>query len=565
MTRFKPTLILAILMCGFAPVFAQQWASLQIDLRNKVRDQMYLVIDKWQIYDGGIFQTLDRSKWDDETEKFLKWPAFYLLTGDEKIYQSIKGAAFKYISRATQAKLFNHGYYKTTNSYTLDTEHTMEGVGILGELAFVKPGEQEVVRALEDIVEHAGNFVPGYAPWFNVTTKHMRSLRPGTLTLSTGCVLGVDWIFNLAFAKMAMADYYATKDERYLNWVRDYLDGWIASIEKNETENGFYLIPWEIDPSTDQIGPCSHVWYCPSTPRAEWGWQEGGAEKVRDMRGAFLDYYRFTHDVKYLDVIKKQMRFLFSKGSNGDPASIYVPAQNPEPEKWVAGSEDGVAQLAVQASLVDTRADPAFDELLAHWYYSNQNLNFWRYRKFGGVSKMVSLLTSQLGEARDVMTQLNNLTHLPATADSFPEVAGMKGLTFSAFGGLLNAREEMPWAEVLYFHDDGSLGLDENVAALVELADETSRVVSLCNLNKEPKYVKLQAGFLPQTIEKIKVNNGADEIVNARLARVLVPAGATVRVELDLLEGYVLPDTTPPNPPQGLYVVPPEPKTSGGS
>ena len=109
--------------------------------------------------------------------------------------------------------------------------HSM-GVDSSANLAYVKPGDTEVVALLRDLVEHCGNFAPGCEPWYNPTTRHMRSLGPGTRSIDANCPYGVDWPFNQQFAKLAFAYYNATKDVNYLKWARDYLDvgstAWIA-------------------------------------------------------------------------------------------------------------------------------------------------------------------------------------------------------------------------------------------------------------------------------------------------------------------------------------------------
>lgn len=514
------------------------WATKQLQLRNLL-DQCIAETQKWQQKDGGIFGYLNQYKWDDEVEIFYGWTIYYLYTGDESVYQSVKGAAFKYIERAGGS--FVHGYYP--NPF-FDTEHTLEGLNMLGALAFVRPTDQEVITALVDLVEHVGNWVPGYAPWFDYNTKHIKSLKPGTQRVDQGCNSGIDWPFNLGFAKLALAAYHATEDQRYLDWVGTYLDGWIESMERNERENGYYVLPAEVDPITGELGPCSGVWWYAGFEPG-WGWQEKGNNANRDMRGAFLDYYKITKNEKYLDALKKHLWTLFNNGSGSIPAHYF------DGTSWSAYSDKVTARMAVDASLLSPDPDPAFDAYLDRWTFHQEDYQMWDFRHNENWGAMDAILNEAIKDVNSTLSKLKNLQSLPSQPDHFPEIREIWGISLSAFGGVLANRGEMPRNEALYFRGDGSLGLEPGVAALVAKGNDSAKVVYLANSNSSNKIVELQADFRPSNLVNVLVNDAPHNDYSMTRARVNVPAGGTVKVEL-IISGQ---DTIPPLPVSNQRIV----------
>ena len=488
------------------------WATQQLELGN-ILEQCIRETQKWQNDDGSIFEYLSQYKWDDEVEIFYGWTIYYLYTGDESVYESARGVAFKYLERA--GGNFVHGYYPDP---FFDTEHTLEGLNMLGALAFVKPDDYEVLAALEDLVEHCGNWVPGYAEWFDENTQHMKSLRPGTTRVDDGCNSGIDWVFNLGFAKMALAAYHATDNPRYLNWVGDYLDGWISSMDRNERENGYYVLPSEVNPLTGQLGSCSSAWYyCSFEPG--WGWHEKGNNANRDMRGAFMDYYKISKDSKYLDAFKKHLWTLFDNGSG------YIPANTFDGTSWSAYSDKVTARMAAEASLVSAQSDPSFDSFLDNWNFNQEDYLMWDYRYNENSNSLSALLNEAIKDANRTLEVLQNLQSLPASPDDFPEIREIWGVSLSAFGGVLANRGEMPWTEALYFKENGTVGLESGVAATVAKGNDSVKVVYLCNTNSQEKTLQLQANFRPANLKSVHVNDILYANHSLTRATVTIPAG----------------------------------------
>ena len=512
------------------------WANLQLSLRNNLKT----IVDetlKWQNPDGSVFRNLALNKWDDEVEIFYSWLMYYLLTGDERAYEGIKKITLKYINRGEDSGYYFHGYW--ADGYN-DTEHTLEGVITLANLAYVKPNDTEVVSALEHITEHLGNWVSESPDWFDYDTKHIYSLRPGTEIISSTYTTRVDWIFNLQFAKMALATYHATSNERYLNWVGEYLQGWMESTEKNKQENGYFLLPWEISADTGEIGPYSGTWYYPAF-QPGWGWHTSGVNVVRDVRGSFLDYYKFTKKPEYLDFVKNYIFELFRL------SRTVLPVNSFDGTSFTSGYSSRNFELFVHTSLLEGQTDPnlesKIDQLYQRITYSPP-LNMWNFRTYDNYTLLYKLLNDAIANSNKKIAALQALTALPAAADDFPKMQGEDGIALSAFGGVESKRGEMPWTEVLYFKEDGSYGLEDGVAALVTQGNDSTKTFQICNTNGENVFVKAQANFLPAKINRVTVNGETYNDFDLRYVNLNVPARTTIDVKLEIFER----DTIPANP-----------------
>jgi len=524
---------IALLVICFMTIYAKtgssqqapNWAQDQLQLRDIVK-QSIRATQSWQQANGALYPYLTTYKWDDEVEIFYFWLSYYYLTGDESVYQSVKGIAETYLRRANEFADFDHGYYRDA---FFDTEHTLEGMIILSSLVWARPQDQDIVDALVDVVEHAANLVPGYASWFNENTHLMRSLRMGTQKVETNKTSAVDWGFNLQFVKMALAAYHATNDARLLNWSQRYLDGWIQVMQRNEKENGFYVLPSSVDPYTGQIGPYSGVWW-QAAYEPGWGWPEKGNNANRDMRGAFMGYYRMTGERRFYDALKRHLQTLIDNGTANQPAHYYDGTQ------WIVADDKITVFMATELSLLDAQTSADLDDFMWRWYnflrYPYPEQEFWAFQKGGGYDKIDKINARSIDNAQKRLNDINAVTELPAEPDLFPKIGGYWGLTLVPFGGLAAQRGEMPWQEVLYFKADTSIGLYDGVAALFEARNDTSKSFYLCNTTLDDLEVCVQSGYLPEPIKGLYVDGSFQLNLDGEKARVRLPAQSTIHVQL---------------------------------
>ena len=520
---------------------APRWARDQLQLRDIIKESIRET-QKWQSSNGALYPYLSLYKWDDEVEIFYFWLAYYYLTGDESVYESVKGIAKTYLRRAQEFGQFDHGYYKDA---FFDTEHTLEGMIILANLAWAKPQDKEIIDALVDVVEHAANLVPGYRAWYVDSTSLMRSVRPGTQKVETNKNSAVDWVFNLAFVKMALAAYHANGDQRLLNWTQDYLDGWLDVLRVNEKDNGYYVMPSSVDPYTREIGPYSGVWW-QSSFEPGWGWPAKGNNANRDMRGAFLDCYRLSGERRYLTALKKQVKTLFDNGTSNQPAHYYTGSH------WLVEDDKITVNMAAEISLIDENIESEFDDFMWRWYnylrYPYPEQHFWAFQKSGGLEKIDAINDRSIDNAQKRLIDIRAITSLPAEPDDFPTIGGYWGITLVPFGGISAHRGEMPWQEVVYYKSDQSIGLYNGVASLFEAKNDTSKSFYLCNTTSNVYDMWVQSGYIAEPIKCLYVDGKLQTPVEGDKARLRLPAQHTLHVQIINKTS----DAAPPSPVQML-------------
>ena len=320
-------------------------------------------------------------------------------------------------------------------------------------------------------------------------------------------------------------------------------------MEKNERENGYYVMPASVDPYTKEIGPYSGVWW-QSKYEPGWGWQEAGNNAMRDMRGAFIDYFRLTGDRKPLDALKKHLQTLFDNGSSNQPAHYF------DGTRWIPDDDKITAWSAVEVSLFDGQDDDEFEDFLRRWYehtaYPESEHHFWMYRKDGGEDKIHLINSRSINNAQKRLDAIKALSSLPEEPDDFPVIGGAWGLTLVPFGGIYAHRGEMPWKEIMYFKADKSLGLYEGLAALVESVDGPNKTFYVHNSTNESKTIWAQSGYMRQPITNVTVDGVPNSDIQDHLVRLNVPANKTIRV---VLSSDAAIDKIPPAVVQGLQII----------
>jgi chitodextrinase len=99
----------------------------------------------------------------------------------------------------------------------------------------------------------------------------------------------------------------------------------------------------------------------------------------------------------------------------------------------------------------------------------------------------------------------------------------------------------------MYLKQDGTLGIEEGVASIVERSDDSLRVLAMFNTNSQAKTIKLQADFVPKIIRSVQINSDAPLSVKGRLATISLPPDQLVRVTLRVTGSDTIPPLTPAN------------------
>lgn len=518
------------------------WADLQLQLIQETGDFIGK-LKGYQKADGSLFSETSIWSADDEIEYFYYFPAYIYASGDQVAYDFYSDEVLYYWHRIVNGDA-NNGYF---GSPTYDTEHTLEALMGLANLAYIDPSDTEITSRLEDLMEHVGNWDSGAADWYNWNTHHMRTTRLGTNSIETACPNGIDSPWNLRFVPMAIAarvDNYATGNNgRYETWMPDFLDGWIDAKDRMDASYGYAVIPSSVNPGTGAPGYCGQ-WY----EGIAGSWIDGGFPYLRSYRQAFVGYWMFSQDAKYINSAKDMARELFALGDGTCPASDY------NGSTWVVDCEDDhLARLVVQAASHDNQVDQTFDALIDKWFNSGRInepiVDIWKYRKSGDIDLINNHLNSALSDIRNKINRLNgidNNSEFVAYLNNncsgknmgdkliscFSIEKQATALMFSAFLGFRPNEADLPEMEVKYHASDLSLGLPDGVSALVLSGNEDSKKFLLYNDSGQSQTIKVQAEYLMKGITSLKINGVNSTSFNSQYATVTIEPQNLLEVEI---------------------------------
>jgi hypothetical protein len=524
-----------------APVPKPEWANLQLQLIQETGSFIDRLKD-FQNPDGSLFSETSIWSADDEIEYFYYFPAYVYVSGDQVAYDFYSDEVMYYWNHIVNGDA-NDGYF---GSATYDTEHTLEALMGLANLAYLDPSDTQITSRLEDLMEHVGNWDSGAVDWYNWNTHHMLTMKLGTRSIDTNCNTGIDSPWNLRFVPMAIAahmDNYATgNNSRYETWMPDFLDGWIDAKNRMDSTYGYAVIPASVNPSTGAPGHCG-AWY--EGVAGSW---IGGFPYLRAFRQAFIGYWMFSQDEKYLNAAKDMARELFSLGDGTCPASDY------DGSRWIVDCEDDhLARLVVQAAAHDNQVDASFDALIDKWFYSGRInepiVDIWKYRQSGDVNLIRNQLNSAISDVRNMKNMLNGLNSNSDFQNYLRNNCGGKNmgdklikcfsiekqataLAFSAFLGFRPNEADLPEMEFKFYGNDLSLGLPDGVAALAISGDEDSKKFQLYNDSGQTQTIKVQAEYIAKEITGLRINGSNSNNFNAQYATITVEPQNLVEVEI---------------------------------
>ena len=220
---------------------------------------------------------------DDAFENFNHWPELHALgAGDEIVQMYMKGheGMIRQYSEAKTTKLVPAGvdgmYYKEFSALS-DWQHHGEGLQLFNRMALSVPNDP---KYLERVRRFAGFYMgedpdaPNYDPKHNIIRSMMNGSKGPLLRKATSMewvgepfdMIGFDALhgernfdeflahyqeyhdvvgdhaLNLVATTLPANAYFATGDQKYKQWVTDYVDGWMERMKQN---NG--IIPTFVD------------------------------------------------------------------------------------------------------------------------------------------------------------------------------------------------------------------------------------------------------------------------------------------------------------------------------
>lgn len=508
---------------------APGWVQLQLDLR------------RWT--DGWIREMRERHDcrpWKhghDEGIFTRTLPAFYLVTGykpamefsemlaDQFLGAELAEACTCFLTREHAAEFGDNELVEKYHGYQADQSCLVHGpenyCWFLSHIAQASD-DPKYAKALEDTAEHIGNFSPDTPPWYDWENHRFRSALLGTKRVRDYPPYDYETLTHVRVMVQATNTYALTDDTRYLDLAINWLDKW-AGIVLN-SEDGFpYILYPAPDEEVDQLyGEFAN--HRRTTVQYE-------------LAHMFLDIHRISPHDKYTAAVCKmideslenndlQMGLLLAKyrsltgDTHFDSRALALADASLEQDESVPGliviiDRDGktpyqhVDYVTVADGSTATKDNRSVSMLACAYQITGDTryiesslrlawMRFWAswYLWDGRELGCRGSWSGRNGIA------MNNV--IPA-------------LNMSASGGFGMLEGELPWMDVFYRQQDGSIGLPEKVAALYN-----NRTIHLANTNPEPRTIYIKSGTYDVSIPKL----------DDTWAKVEVPGMAVVDVEM---------------------------------
>jgi len=371
-----------------------EWTLLERQLIDKINSAAPLVLQKYTRPDGTLFwpTTLDFQSidgLDDCYESFHNWPLFYMLGGEAQFLADAH-KEFDVITKDMSRYDTGHGYPMVVKEYqpSYDWFHQSEGNYLFYMLCMADPTNAQTIDRAKQFAgfflnedTNAQNYDPqhkiikcamngskgpafwifsgqpfypwqGYnMPFYDVPgcTSHEAVSQEPKLAERMGKVMSQrqgkgDTVVNLAATSLAANAYLLTDEDKYKEWVKEYVETWIERAKEN---NG--IVPDNVGLS-GQIGEhMNGKWY---GSYYGWTWPHGWHSVGQAVGIAAQNATLLMGSSEYLDLPRSQIDLLINNGIEKDD-QLYVPYKYGEPGKvnYVPGAwlqypltnEDGMA------------------------------------------------------------------------------------------------------------------------------------------------------------------------------------------------------------------------------
>ena len=514
---------------------------------------------------------------DDAIENMTGWPLLYMMGGPENLLNRCNLAQDGHIRQYTEAKTVDvpfarDGMYYKEFPVMFDWLHNGESMSVFGDLGLCDPGAAEYERRLRCWAGLYMNEDPE-ARNYDPELRIIRSLFNGSRGPMLRKATALDWAgdpieegrfdlihgernyaemlahfqdytdvigdhpSNMVATGLAFSAYALTGEEKYRDWILEYVDAW---VERTRTNNG--IIPTNIGLDGTIGGACGGKWYggC-------YGWgfttvaPQNGQTVHRDTihlgLSGFSHALLLTGDRSYVEIWSEMIDLINGNAREENGITMYPRKYgddgwfNYTPSPYSVGALDcwyWTMSEAAQARCSDDAwvrfvagANPAYPEeaLLAD------------------MSSVREKVESIRNDPMTPDTRLSDNTNAfnPATPDALFQLT---------MGGPAPKRAQAVHCLFRYFDPDRRRGgLPEDVAALVDTVGEGEAAVTLVNLNPvDPAEVIIQGGAYREHAlksasvfgETAKEIGQAQEVAGDYLRLRLAPgSGTRLRITLD--------------------------------
>lgn len=566
------------------PMAAPRWARLQRELIAMQTSAAKTFHDRYFDHRHRLEAFL---RWgandgpDDAIENVNYWPLLHAIGGDASIlemYRDVQEAHFAQYSRVrtTEVPAGRRGMYVREFPPQMDWQHISEGLTTFNLMGLSSPRDSRLIARARRFADFYTGRDPA-ARNYNAKLRLIPSLINGSLGPLMRPATPLDWAgdpfdaapfklehgentyeqfldhyreytetvgdhpLNLQATSLAFNAWMLTGEDRFRDWLLEYVDAWAARMEANGG-----IIPSNVGPDGVIGSAAGGRWW-----GGAYGWgfspvvpQSGKREdrnRVPRAVTAFMTAYLITGNDRYLDLWRRQNARINEAAKRIDgvlsaPTMFgdagwysYKPglyrynaneiwymgmreadgsSMAPTPwSQWLAGERPGWAEAALEADMLRVRrrvAEVAADTSTAATRLADNALD-------RNPVSVQALLHQTMGAL--------HIVHAPSDSPYSPQQGGVP-----------------LYARLRHFDADRRRpGLPEGVALLIDRMDRTRTSFTVVNLDptRPRRMIVRGGGYGEHAIKQVTV--GSKKVpVNGSDVRLTLAAGAGARVELEM-------------------------------
>lgn len=520
---------------------------------------------------------------DDAIENVAEWPILYLLGAPEVVREMVEKAWEGHLRQYTEAKTVEvpfarDGMYYKEFPVMFDWQHNGEGLRTFNLKGLCDPYAPNFEKRVRRFAGFYMNEDPGaanYDPEYKVIRSMINGsrgplMRKATAVDWTGDPIDVENRFllrhgernydemlahfedyndvvgdhplNLLSTSLALNAYMLTREEKYRQWLLEYVDAWYERMAQNGN-----IIPSNVGLDGTIGGAAEGKWY-----GGTYGWgftvvvpQDGSlAHRNRQHIGfiGFANAHLLTGDDRYLNIWRKQQQAI-----NAEQKTIDGQEMTPRmygDDGWYDYVPHPYSYNQLEIYFLSMKpSDRQFLE--SHGWlqfldgrnpdYPEQALR----RDFARIRQKVADMRADTTTA-DTRLADDPMEFNPASVNALLELMN---------GGIDPGRWTMPLhCRVRYFDPaERRAGIPEDVAALVEKLDANSVTLSLVNTNQvEARTLLVQAGAYAEHEFLSLDRNGESVKLNSPFFEVRLAPGAGERLAIKMNRYVNQPTLLPP-------------------
>lgn len=550
-----PTLAGARTIVVDTPMAPPAWALAEHELLGAGADGVKEFFDRY-LDDRGYLQCVER--WggldgpDDAMENFNNWTLLYALGAPESVLKLYKRAWEGHILQYTEAKapgieMAEHGMYWREFITAFDWEHNGEGLAAFYFYALGKPDDPLYLKRLKRFAGFYNGEDP-YADNYDPEHKIIRSLHNGSRGSKISDASQMDWgglpvegqpermdnyatagnirgdnPLNLCAATLGMNAYMLTGDDKYKEWLLEYVSAWRDRILENDGN-----IPTNIGLNGKIGGEWDGKWYGGTFGWNFWPQTASRNYYIRGPRIALGEALMLTADQSFVEPLRQQINNLYAvrKVENG---RILLPNKHGD-DGWYGYTPN--QHFDVQRDIYLWSMDPRDKERIKDdpWiaYLDGRNPGY--------------PLKALQAELQSVRRKVKGLREDPTSPDQrgsdssqrYNPAATATLVNLTLGGNSPGTAGNVLHSRVRYFDPvKRRAGLPEDIGALVSKIDTDGITLTLVNTNPvDARSITVQAGaYGEHHFETVEIA-GKAESVDGRDFTVHLKPGSGVKMRI---------------------------------